>query len=65
MVSVDPSPVIGRQCSCGNDAMDVMMGRQFCPQVCRIAKKPISAPRCSGSAATSNKVSATSTETTG
>src|SRR4051794_23553390 len=37
------------QCICGCNI-------RFCPQVCRMLKNPISAPRCFGSAATSSNV---------
>src|SRR5690242_1885411 len=45
------SPPAGTtQCRCG-------WRSRFCPQVCRMARKPMRAPRCFGSAATSSIVS--------
>ena len=54
----NPVTLVGRDPAAGNDAVEVRMMMKVCPQVCSTAKKPIRAPRCLGSAAICNKVSA-------
>ena len=55
---VDPAGVIERETSGGHHTMDMRMNLTFWFQVCNTLKKPISAPRCLGSRATSRRVSA-------
>ena len=54
----DPAGAIKRQTASWNDAMQVGMMLQVLPQVCKTLSKPISAPRCFGSRATSSSVAA-------
>ena len=55
---IRPSASVGCEATSRHDAMNMRMMVRVCPQVCRIAIIPISAPRCLGSAAMSRIVSA-------
>ena len=55
VAGVDPSPVVGRQSSGEDDAVDMVPSR-FELHVCRTDRNPISAPSRLGSAAASSRV---------
>ena len=52
----DPAVTVGSDADAGDDAVQVGVKREHLPQVCRMAKKPISAPRCLGSEARVRRV---------
>ena len=54
----DPALAVERRAAAGRHAMDMGMMLQVWPQVCSTAVMPSSAPRCLGSAATVESVSA-------
>ena len=58
VAGVDPVGVIQRESTGGDHAMDMGMMLEPLSQVCSTLKKPISAPRCLGSRATSSRVAA-------